>query len=101
MKQTESIEEGWVKFRRKYFNEGFIDCWIGDSANDPNCIGPLNFQLNSFSQFFRLNGQDKWFSDNEFIYGFSHMGEMCRLHLTAKQYWDTYIQAEIINNQHI
>jgi hypothetical protein len=57
--KTEKLQEGWVKFRRIYCKDGFIDHWIGNSANDPNELEPSNISLSIIS-YFRLNGTGEW-----------------------------------------
>lgn len=60
------IEEGWVKFRRVYCKEGFIDIWRGDSINNPNKSSKHSMQLNSTTEYYRLCGQEKWYNKRDF-----------------------------------
>lgn len=62
----ETLEEGWVKFRRFNCKEGYIDIWMGDSINDPNRQHKHQMQLNSITQYFRLNSGE-WFHSSNFI----------------------------------
>ena len=70
MINVEWIKEGWVVFRRIHCKEGFIDCWIGDQINNPNNPKMSQYQVNSFTSFFRLNGETEWVSKNSFDNGF-------------------------------
>jgi len=86
--------EDWVKFRRKPFREGFIDVWTGDCGQNPNCVGKSNFNLNSDTQYFRLNGQGEWKNTDGFVYGFIHTFMCDRLYYTSDEIWNNYIEKE-------
>lgn len=60
----ETIKENWYSFNRYYCKEGYIDSWIGDSANSPNEQEKKNYQLNSTITMYRLNGKGQWYSRN-------------------------------------
>lgn len=57
--KIESLQVGWVKFRRFHCKDGFIDCWVGDCANHPNNEKASGQNLNSFKQMYRLN-EGEW-----------------------------------------
>lgn len=42
----ENKQEGWVKFRRVYCVEDYIDVWTGDSFHNPNNKTQPSIQLN-------------------------------------------------------
>ena len=87
-------QERWFHFRRKKFKEGFIDVWTGDCGHSPNCISKPNFNLNSNTQYFRLNGIGEWKNTDEFLYGFTHTFSCDRLYYTADEIWKTYFIEE-------
>ena len=66
MIELEHLEEGWVKFIRVPFAEGFMDRWTGDCINNPNNQYKSNIQLNSMATYFRLNGEGMWVNRREF-----------------------------------
>ena len=84
-------QEGWVKFRRKKFQKGFIDHWVGDCASNPNAIGELNFHLNMGAEYFRLNGVGEWLHKDDFVYGFVNTFKCDRLYFTSDEIWNSYI----------
>ena len=63
MVNSERLEEKWFTFYRYSCTEGFIDIWMGDSADNPNSEFRSRWNLNSFSTYIRLNGEDKWYPD--------------------------------------
>lgn len=83
-------KEGWVLYRRKKFTQGFIDCWVGDLGDDPNCITEKSFKLNSSTRYYRLNGQGIWYNENCFLFGFKNTFLYDRLYFTAIEIWNTY-----------
>jgi hypothetical protein len=93
IKSPERLKEGWVEFNRYYCKEGNIDCWMGDSINDPNNPEKSQWQLNSFSQFFRCN-DGKWISNRD-IRGIQGLLEMT-WEFTAQEIWDEAIRIESI-----
>jgi hypothetical protein len=56
----------WVKFRTIQCGTGSIDVWTGDCINNPNNTTKNKMQLNSVTQYFRLNGKGDWISYREF-----------------------------------
>jgi hypothetical protein len=92
-RNPEMLEEGWVKFTRHYCKEGHIDCWNGDSINNPNNPSKSQWQLNSFVQFFRCN-DGKWVNrmDLRSTQGLLLMSE----HFTAEEIWNESIRIESI-----
>jgi hypothetical protein len=66
MTKVEYLNEGWIKFQRHPCKVGFIDVWIGDSADNPNNPTKMNYNLNSFSKAYRLNGKGEWKYDLPF-----------------------------------
>ena len=87
MKESELLEEGWVKFRRFYCVEGHIDIWFGDSAHNPNTLEQPRLNLNSFAAYVRLNGEGLWYYNGyrRGLQGFTaEMSEVA----TSKEIWD-------------
>ena len=72
MKETEHLQDDWVKFRRHYCLDGFIDFWQGDCASDPNRKEKNNVNLNSFTSYCRLNGKGDWLNEQSF--GYKNLG---------------------------
>ena len=68
MKETEHLQEDWVKFRRHYCLDGFIDFWQGDCAHDPNYDEKPHICLNSFTSYARLNGEGEWINQDDFMH---------------------------------
>jgi hypothetical protein len=64
--KSETIKEKWYSFQRKYCKTGFIDIWVGDYADNPNNPTKMNYNLNSFSKAYRLNGKGEWKYDLPF-----------------------------------
>jgi hypothetical protein len=58
--KVEYLSEDWVKFQRYPCKTGFIDVWIGDSADNPNNSTKMNYNLNSIHKAYRLNGVGEW-----------------------------------------
>lgn len=61
------MREGWVNFQRHKTIEGFIDIWMGDSADDPNKPNKSHSLLNSSAYYYRLNGKGLWYNRRDFI----------------------------------
>lgn len=87
-------KEGWISYRRKKFKKGFIDCFTGDSSDDPNAIAPYHFKLNSFSQWYRLNGEGVWYNESQFHHGFKNVFLNDRLYFEADEVWQNYFIGE-------
>ena len=82
------LSEGWVKFNRIQCKEGYIDRWIGDCINNPNSINKSQLQLNSFAEYYRLDGE--WLPKHEFDRMFYHQILELRNQFTAREIWDAY-----------
>lgn len=82
------LSEGWVKFNRIQCKEGYIDRWIGDCINNPNSISKSQLQLNSFAEYYRLDGE--WLPKHEFDRMFYHQILELRNQFTAQEIWDAY-----------
>lgn len=54
--EVQTIEEGWVKFKRYPCKEGHIDVWSGDQSCDPNKPERPHFNLNTQTTYLRCNG---------------------------------------------
>lgn len=67
----ETLSEKWFTFRRIPCKEGSIDMWQGDQANDPNRDEKSQYNLNSGSTMFRLNGEGQWVHKLELV-GLDH-----------------------------
>lgn len=85
--KIENLEDGWVKFRRYYCKEGFIDYWIGNGLDNPNLQTPNQLSL-GIKSYFRLNGtggwkERMWFKEN--LVGLLNIG--CRSS-TAEEIWE-------------
>ncbi len=83
-KSSETLTEGWVKFTRRYFSEGYIDRWVGDSINNPNNSKQHQMQLNSFASYYRIEG-GQWVNNHE-LFKMNQHWQMT--HLTAQMIWD-------------
>jgi hypothetical protein len=83
------MSEGWVYFTRFYCKGGHIDRWVGDSINNPNSITKSSLQLNSFTDYYRIDGE--WISNHDFQRGFFHKILELRSKLSAKEIWDACI----------
>lgn len=90
VERVEFISEGWVRFRRIYCREGFIDSWQGDSINDPNNESKSNLQLNSFTTYYRLNGGGLWCNKRDFSRDFLECVFAFSPDYPAKEIWDVH-----------
>ena len=82
------LSEGWVKFNRIPCKEGYIDRWIGDCINNPNSVSKSQLQLNSFAEYYRLEGE--WMPKHEFDRLFYHQILELRNQFTAQEIWYAY-----------
>lgn len=83
----EFIEEGWTKFKRFRCKEGFIDKWTGDMADSPNRDKKSPIHLNSFTSYYRLNGDNGWFHKESFMPEIQQDILQLRLDFTAYEIW--------------
>lgn len=87
-KKSERLKEGWVDFTRVYCKEGFIDCFFGDMADNPNRDKRSNIMLNAFDMWYRLGGTTEWVHKDDFRRNFQgivyNSGEV----FTAQEIWD-------------
>lgn len=97
MKKDELLSEGWVKFIRRYFKEGFIDRWVGDCIDNPNKSKKHQMCLNSFSSYCRLNGKGEWVNNHD-LFKMSQHWQM--IDLPAQMIWDNCFTdyQKILNN---
>ncbi|MCB1711585.1 MAG: hypothetical protein KDH96_03620 [Candidatus Riesia sp.] len=87
----EQLEEGWVRFKRFHCKEGVLDCWQGDSINNPNNKMKNLLSLNSHATYWRV-GNSKWVSELE-LGGKKILNLLPkRFELTAQEIWDELIQ---------
>lgn len=93
MIELENLEEGWVKFRRIPFKEGFIDKWMGDCINNPNNQYMSNMQLNSTASYYRLNGKGLWINRHDF--NKSIIGITNWIEFTAEEVWNEFLIKDI------
>lgn len=82
----EMLKEGWVEFRRFYFQDGYIDYWVGDMINNPNNDKKKPFNLNAFATYFRRNGTE-WIRDPHLRGGTSIATAN-----SAEEFWTNYIE---------
>lgn len=85
--KKEQLQEGWVDFLRLHCKEGFIDRWQGDSAHDPNKEKKHPLCVNSFTSYYRLNGEGEWVHKAEFENRFFSDLLDCREDFTAEEIW--------------
>lgn len=83
--RTEMLKEGWVEFRRFYFEDGVIDYWVGDMINNPNNIRKKPFNLNAFATYFRKDKE--WIRDPHLRGGASIASAN-----SAEEFWTNYIE---------
>jgi len=91
--KNELLQEGWVEFRRYRCLEGYIDCWSGDCANDPNRLTKSLYNLNAIRTYFRLNNGE-WVESNEL--GRAHAADIHNYGepFTAEEIWNEWIRIE-------
>lgn len=82
------LSEGWVKFNRYPCKEGYIDRWIGDCIDNPNSVSKSQLKLNSFAEYYRLDGE--WIPNHDFDRIFFHQMLELRNQFTALEIWDAY-----------
>lgn len=80
-----------IDFVRIPCQQGFIDMWIGDCADDPNRQHGPGYHLNATATYFRLNGTGEWVRDRYFDRDFRIIVYLNRGSETASALWENYI----------
>lgn len=87
----EQLQEGWVRFKRFHCKEGVLDCWQGDSIDNPNNKEKNHLCLNSHAMYWRIDNEE-WVSEHK-LGGKKILNILPkRLELTAQEIWDKLIQ---------
>lgn len=80
-----------IDFVRIPCQQGFIDMWRGDCADDPNSQQGPGYRLNATATYFRLNGTGEWIRDRHFDRDFRVIVYLNRESETASALWENYI----------
>lgn len=83
--ESESITEGWVKFTRRHFAEGYIDRYMGDQMDNPNNKSKSQLSINALSTWYRVSGSSEWVNSRSLF----KMAEHWQMtDLPAEMIWD-------------